>query len=185
MLRRWYSFACSHESKNNKSIEYYLKLKGLLLRINTDKKIILWYSKNTLMLIGVARIFDWGGPNHKSHAMTSSETSKEECFVGAKISLNGRSEALAWCWYVTGNSSEGEDLNKYRIYSRIGRNFLLIFFQKKYKCDKSARHKFKSSPSRNKIESFRLLQVPYFPANTPLWTWIVVEMCYCHCGSME
>ena len=30
--------------------------------------------------IGVARIFDWVGPNHKSHAMTSSETSKEEFF---------------------------------------------------------------------------------------------------------
>ena len=28
--------------------------------------------------IGVARIFDWGGPNRKSHAMTSSETLKEE-----------------------------------------------------------------------------------------------------------
>ena len=36
--------------------------------------------------IGVARIFDWGGPNRKSHAMTSSETSKQEFFVGAKIS---------------------------------------------------------------------------------------------------
>ena len=40
-----------------------------------------------LWVIGVARIFDWGGgPNRKSHAMTSSETSKEEFFVGAKIS---------------------------------------------------------------------------------------------------
>ena len=26
-----------------------------------------------LEFIGVARIFDWGGLNHKSHAMTSSE----------------------------------------------------------------------------------------------------------------
>ena len=25
-----------------------------------------------LQFIGLARIFDWGGPNHKSHAMTSS-----------------------------------------------------------------------------------------------------------------
>ena len=47
--------------------------------------------------ICVARIFDWGGANHKSHAMTSSETSKNEFFVGAKISLNGNSEAMAWC----------------------------------------------------------------------------------------
>ena len=38
--------------------------------------------------IRVARIFDWRGPNHKSHAMTSSEASKEEFFVGAKISQN-------------------------------------------------------------------------------------------------
>ena len=36
--------------------------------------------------VGVARIFDWGGPNRKSHAMTSSETSKEKFFVGAKVS---------------------------------------------------------------------------------------------------
>ena len=35
--------------------------------------------------LGVARIFDWGAPNHKSHAMTSSETSKEDFFVGAKV----------------------------------------------------------------------------------------------------
>ena len=48
-------------------------------------------------VIGVARIFDWGGPNHKAHAMTLSETSKEEFFAGAKISYNGRSEAVAWC----------------------------------------------------------------------------------------
>ena len=31
--------------------------------------------------IGVARIFDWGGgPNHKSHAMTSSEIFKKGTF---------------------------------------------------------------------------------------------------------
>ena len=37
--------------------------------------------------ISVARIFDWGGgANNKSNAMTSSETSKNEFFVGAKIS---------------------------------------------------------------------------------------------------
>ena len=34
---------------------------------------------------GVARIFNWeGGPNHKSHAMTPSETSKKEFFVGLR-----------------------------------------------------------------------------------------------------
>ena len=35
--------------------------------------------------LGEARILDLGGPNHKSHAMTSLETSKE-LFVGAKKS---------------------------------------------------------------------------------------------------
>ena len=47
----------------------------------TSGKTITW-------VIGVARIFDWGGggQNHKSHAITSSETSKEEFFGGAKIS---------------------------------------------------------------------------------------------------
>ena len=34
--------------------------------------------------IGVAKIFDWGGPNHKSHAMTSSETSKAEFLWGQR-----------------------------------------------------------------------------------------------------
>ena len=45
--------------------------------------------------IGVAMIFDWGGPNHKSHAMTSSEIFEKVIFCGAKISQNGRSEAVA------------------------------------------------------------------------------------------
>ena len=36
--------------------------------------------------LGVARIFDWGVPNHKSHAMTSSEIFEKVIFYGAKIS---------------------------------------------------------------------------------------------------
>ena len=36
--------------------------------------------------IGLARIFDWGGPNHKSHAMMSSEIFKKGTFCEAKIS---------------------------------------------------------------------------------------------------
>ena len=36
--------------------------------------------------IGVARIFDLGGPNHKSHAMTSTEIFKKGPFCTAKIS---------------------------------------------------------------------------------------------------
>ena len=38
------------------------------------------FKKDSVGSLGVARIFDWGGANHKSHAMTSSETSKEEFF---------------------------------------------------------------------------------------------------------
>ena len=65
----------------------------------TEKLLIDWKSKvkdeadrfsdvkNAKTIIGVAKSFDWGGgANHKSHAMTSSETSNEEFFVGAKIS---------------------------------------------------------------------------------------------------
>ena len=37
------------------------------------------------LVIGVARIFDWGGANHESHAMTSSEISIEEFFAREKI----------------------------------------------------------------------------------------------------
>ena len=55
-----------------------------------------WIKNLRLQDIGVARIFDCRGPpNHKPLAMTSSETSKVEFFMGAKISQNGRSEA-AW-----------------------------------------------------------------------------------------
>ena len=41
-----------------------------------------------LLNIGVARILDWRGPNHNSHAMTSSEIFKGKHFCGTKISLN-------------------------------------------------------------------------------------------------
>ena len=39
-----------------------------------------------LQFIGVARIFDWGGPNHKSHAMTSSK------ITGRAEKTTGRAE---------------------------------------------------------------------------------------------
>ena len=53
--------------------------------------------KATSVGIGVARIFDWGeAPNHKSHAMTSSEIFKKGTFCGAKISQNGRSEVVVF-----------------------------------------------------------------------------------------
>ena len=35
---------------------------------------------------GIVRIFDWGGANHKKHAMTSSEIFEKGTFCGAKIS---------------------------------------------------------------------------------------------------
>ena len=60
--------------------------------------------------IGVARIFDWGGPNHKSHAMMSSEIFIKETFCGAKISQNGRSEAVV-CWHLTIILVKGEGEN--------------------------------------------------------------------------
>ena len=34
-----------------------------------------------LLTIGVARILDWRGPNHKSHTMISSEIFKRKIFV--------------------------------------------------------------------------------------------------------
>ena len=36
--------------------------------------------------ISLARIFDWGGANHKSHAMQSSEIFDRGTFCGTKIS---------------------------------------------------------------------------------------------------
>ena len=36
------------------------------------------------MVIGVARIFDWRGPNHKSHAMTPSNIFERRNFVGQR-----------------------------------------------------------------------------------------------------
>ena len=45
-----------------------------------------YFHSGCVTCVGVARIFNWGGPNHKLHAMTSSESSKEEFFGGANIS---------------------------------------------------------------------------------------------------
>ena len=53
-----------------------------------------------LQFIGGPRIFDWGGLNHKSHAMTSSKFFKRTRFCGTKISYDGRSEIVA-CWHLT------------------------------------------------------------------------------------
>ena len=40
--------------------------------------------------------FDWGSPNHKSRAMTSSEIFERETLCGKKILKNERSEVVAW-----------------------------------------------------------------------------------------
>ena len=53
-----------------------------------------------LQFIGVPRIFDWGRPNHKSHAMTSSKFFQRRSFSGTKISQDERSEIVA-CWHST------------------------------------------------------------------------------------
>ena len=67
-------------------------------------------TRGVLQFIGVARIFDWGGPNHKSHAMTSSKIFKKGTFCGAKIAKNGGSQAVAW-WHVTRILVKGEGKN--------------------------------------------------------------------------
>ena len=51
--------------------------------IRADRQFFVWSSSAEISMgERIARIFDRGGPNHKSHAMTSSETSAEEFFVG-------------------------------------------------------------------------------------------------------
>ena len=46
-------------------------------------------------IIGEARIFDWRGPNHKSYAMTSSETLKEDFVVGQRY--HRMEDQKPWC----------------------------------------------------------------------------------------
>ena len=58
-----------------------------------------------VQFLGVARIFDWGGLNHKSHAMRSSKIFQTGSFCGTKISKGGRSEIVA-CRQVTGFCKE-------------------------------------------------------------------------------
>ena len=47
---------------------------------------ILRYFANLDTHIGVARIFDWGGANHKLRAMTSLEIFEKGSFCGTKVS---------------------------------------------------------------------------------------------------
>ena len=69
----------------------------------------------TMQIIGVARILDWVGPNHKSHAMTSSEIFKKGAYCGTKISQGGRSEGEACFWHLTRILLKGEGLLKLKV----------------------------------------------------------------------
>ena len=53
-------------------------------RKRSPKKSSSKFFSGTLQFIGVPRIFECGGLNHKSHEMTSSKFSKEEVFVGQR-----------------------------------------------------------------------------------------------------
>ena len=50
----------------------------------TEKKSFQKSFSGNLQFIGVAKIFDWGWANHKSHAMMSSQFSKKELSVGQR-----------------------------------------------------------------------------------------------------
>ena len=50
------------------------------------KKGLQKFFSGDLHFIGVPRIFDWGGLNHKSHEMTSSKFFQRESTCGTKLS---------------------------------------------------------------------------------------------------
>ena len=50
------------------------------------KKGLQKFFSGDLEFVGVARIFDWGGLNHKSHEMTSSKFFHRESTCGTKLS---------------------------------------------------------------------------------------------------
>ena len=51
-----------------------------------NKKGLQKFFSGNLQFIGIARIFEWGGSNYKSHAMTSSNIFKRGTFCWTKIS---------------------------------------------------------------------------------------------------
>ena len=69
-------------------------------QVLSKKKIFKKSFSGDLQFIGVPTIFDWGGPNQKSHAIKSSEIFQRGSFCGTKISKDGRSEIVA-CWRLT------------------------------------------------------------------------------------
>ena len=52
-----------------------------------------------------------GGANHKSHPMTSAKIFERGTFCATKILENGRPEAVACAWHITGILLYGEGLN--------------------------------------------------------------------------
>ena len=66
---------------------------------------------DSLQFIGVARIFDWEGPNHKSHAMTSSKIFKRGIFCGTKISSDGTSDRNRCLLALNQDFAKREGLN--------------------------------------------------------------------------
>ena len=69
-----------------------------------------------LQFIGIARIFDWGGLNHKSHAMTSSKT----CLLPLNKNF-AKGEGLNWYnWKVHIRNFRDEKASVTQTYHRRG-----------------------------------------------------------------
>ena len=62
-------------------------------------------------LLRRSRVFWLGGPKPQITCYDVIRNFKKGIFWGGKISKNGRSETVAWCWHVTRNSLKGEGLN--------------------------------------------------------------------------
>ena len=67
----------------------------------SKKKGLQKFFSGDLQFIGVAKIFDWGSLNHKSHEMTTSKFFHRGSFCGTEISWDGRSEIVVACLHVT------------------------------------------------------------------------------------
>ena len=63
------------------------------------------------LCISVAKIFDWGAPNQKSHAMTSSKIFEKGTFCGTKI-VEWKIRSCGVVWHLTKNFLMGGRLNQ-------------------------------------------------------------------------
>ena len=61
-----------------------LKDQGHTRKCSPKKKSLQKFFADDLQFMGVPRIFDWGGLNHKSHAMTSSKIFQRGSFLWDK-----------------------------------------------------------------------------------------------------